>query len=150
MSKRCRLECICCQGSIISCRRHTFSIFPGLLKWCAVTVILGRTAIRVSDVICDVMAGERLPRHRLQRKLLASDPDMHHGTCVTHVPWCMSGSLNRSGGENVAGIPGACATRNFTYLARGPCRGPLDSGPLWRESRSPAPANKRYNRMTYK
>ena len=24
-----------------------------------------------------------------------SDPDMHHGTCVTHVPWCMSGSLTR-------------------------------------------------------
>ena len=23
-----------------------------------------------------------------------SDPDMHHDTCVTHVPWCMSGSLN--------------------------------------------------------
>ena len=23
----------------------------------------------------------------------ASDPDMHHGTCVTHVPWCMPGSL---------------------------------------------------------
>ena len=22
-----------------------------------------------------------------------SDTDMHHGTCVTHVPWCMSGSL---------------------------------------------------------
>ena len=22
-----------------------------------------------------------------------SDPDMHHGTCDTHVPWCMSGSL---------------------------------------------------------
>ena len=22
-----------------------------------------------------------------------SDPDMHHGTCVTHVPWCMSGLL---------------------------------------------------------
>ena len=21
-----------------------------------------------------------------------SDPDMHHGTCVTHVPWCMPGS----------------------------------------------------------
>ena len=20
------------------------------------------------------------------------DPDVHHGTCVTHVPWCMSGS----------------------------------------------------------
>ena len=22
-----------------------------------------------------------------------SDPDMHHGTCVMHVPWCMPGSL---------------------------------------------------------
>ena len=22
-----------------------------------------------------------------------SDPDMHHGTCVTHMPWCMPGSL---------------------------------------------------------
>ena len=22
-----------------------------------------------------------------------SDPDMHHGTCVTHVSWCMPGSL---------------------------------------------------------
>ena len=22
-----------------------------------------------------------------------SDPDMHHGTCVAHVPWCMPGSL---------------------------------------------------------
>ena len=24
---------------------------------------------------------------------LVSDPDIHHGTCVTHVPWCMPGSL---------------------------------------------------------
>ena len=24
---------------------------------------------------------------------LVSDPDMHHGTCVTHVPWCMPGLL---------------------------------------------------------
>ena len=22
-----------------------------------------------------------------------SHPDMHHGTCVTHMPWCMPGSL---------------------------------------------------------
>ena len=21
------------------------------------------------------------------------DPDVHHGTCVTHVPWCMTGSI---------------------------------------------------------
>ena len=24
------------------------------------------------------------------------DPDMHHGSCVTHVPWCMPGSLTSS------------------------------------------------------
>ena len=24
-----------------------------------------------------------------------NDPDMHHGTCVTHVLWCMPGSLTR-------------------------------------------------------
>ena len=63
---------------------------------------------------------ERFPRHWLQRNLLDSDPGMHQDTCVTHVPWCMSGSLTRGGGENVPDIPGACATRNFTNLARGP------------------------------
>ena len=63
---------------------------------------------------------ERFLRHRLQIKLLFIDPGMHHGTCVTHVPWCMSGSLTGGGGENVPGIPGACATRNFAYLIRGP------------------------------
>ena len=41
------------------------------------------------------------PATRLQRKQLVSDPGMHHGTCVTHVPWCMSGSLTRGGGQNV-------------------------------------------------
>ena len=63
---------------------------------------------------------ERFPRHWLQRKLLVSDPGIHHITCVAHLPWCMSGSLTRGGGGNVPGIPGACATRNFTYLVRGP------------------------------
>ena len=61
-----------------------------------------------------------MPGPFFQRKLLVSDPGMHHGTCVTHVPWCMSGSLTGGGGENIPGIPGACATRNFKYLARGP------------------------------
>ena len=42
---------------------------------------------------------ERFSRHRLQRKPPVSDPGMHHGTCVTHVPWCVSGSLTRGGGE---------------------------------------------------
>ena len=64
---------------------------------------------------------ERFPRHWLQRKPLVSDPDMHHGTCAKHVLWCMSGSLTHGGGENVPGIPGACASRSFAYLERGPC-----------------------------
>ena len=56
-----------------------------------------------------------------------SDPDMHHGTCVTHVPWCMPGSLtggflwNRWRGKR-SRHSGACATHIFTYLVRGPCR----------------------------
>ena len=58
---------------------------------------------------------ECFPRHRLQRKPLVSDPGMHH------MPWCMLGSRTHGAGENVPGIPGACASRNFTYLARDPC-----------------------------
>ena len=61
---------------------------------------------------------EGFPRHKLQRKPLVSDPDMYHVTCVTS--WCMSGSLTRGGEENVPSIPGTCATRDFTYLKRGP------------------------------
>ena len=57
------------------------------------------------------------------KKPLVNDPGMHYGTCVTHVPCCMSGSLTRGGGKNVSGIPGGCATRNFAYLVRGPWRG---------------------------
>ena len=63
---------------------------------------------------------ERFPRHRPQRKPLVSNPSMYHSTCVTHMPWCMLGSLTCSGGENVPGIPSACAAHNFMYLARGP------------------------------
>ena len=60
------------------------------------------------------------PRHRFQRKPLVSDPGMHHGTCVTHVLWSMSGTLTRCGRENVPGLPGTCATHIFSYLVRGP------------------------------
>ena len=60
-----------------------------------------------------------LCHHRL------SDRDIHHGTCMTPVPWCRPGLLTggfpwRGGWENISGIPSACATRTFTYLARGP------------------------------
>ena len=58
---------------------------------------------------------------RLQRKPLVNNPGMPNGTCVTHVPWRMAGLLNGGVGENVPGIPSACATHNFTYLSRGLC-----------------------------
>ena len=64
---------------------------------------------KIATCACAGNAGNVSPCGPLQRKSLVSDPGMHHGTCVTHVPWCMSGSLTRCGRENVPGIPGACA-----------------------------------------
>ena len=64
---------------------------------------------RIAGCACAGNVGNVFPRRRLQKKPLVSDPGMHHGTCVTHVPGCMSGSLTRGGGENVPRIPGACA-----------------------------------------
>ena len=40
---------------------------------------------------------------------------MHAGIANSRFP------LNSAAGENVPGIPGACVTRNFTYLVWGPC-----------------------------
>ena len=65
---------------------------------------------------------ERFPNHQLlQTKPLVSDPGIqkNRDMCVTNVPWCMSRSPTRTAGEYVSGISGACATLNFTYLARG-------------------------------
>ena len=64
---------------------------------------------KIAGCACAGNAGNVFPRRRFQRKPRVSDPEMHHGTCVTHVPWCMSGSLTRGDGGNVPGIPGACA-----------------------------------------
>ena len=64
---------------------------------------------KIAGCACAGNAGNVSFRRRFQRKPLVSDPGMHHGTCVTHVPWCMSGSLTCGDGENVPGIPGACA-----------------------------------------
>ena len=48
---------------------------------------------------------ERFHHHRLQRKPLISDPGMHHGTCVTHVPWCMPGPLLAVAGKTFPAFP---------------------------------------------
>ena len=55
-----------------------------------------------------------------QMSIWIRDMDRPASNVESHVPWCMSGSLTRGGGENVPGIPGAWATRNFTYLVIGP------------------------------
>ena len=64
---------------------------------------------KIAGCACAGNAGNVFPRRWFKRKPLVSDPGMHHGTCVTHVPWCMSGSLICGDGENVPGIPSACA-----------------------------------------
>ena len=64
---------------------------------------------KIAGCACAGNAGNVFPRRRFRRKPLVSDPGMHHGTCVTHVPWCMPGSLTCGDGENVPGIPSACA-----------------------------------------
>ena len=93
--------------------RHTLSIWSSG-PWASYQIR------KIAGCACAGNAGNVFPAHRLQGKPVVSDPGMHRGTCGTHVPWCMPGSLTRGVGENVPGIPGACVTRNFTYLARGP------------------------------
>ena len=44
---------------------------------------------KIAGCACARNAGSVCPLPRV------SDPDMHHGTCVMHVPWCMPGSLTR-------------------------------------------------------
>ena len=48
---------------------------------------------------------KRFPRHWLQGKPLVIDPGMHYGTCVTHGPWCISGSLTHRGGKTFLAFP---------------------------------------------
>ena len=51
----------------------------------------------IAGCACPRMSGTFSPPLRVSDPpLLVSDPGMHHGTCITHVPWCMSGSLTSS------------------------------------------------------
>ena len=116
---------------MISLKKYTCKITPTSFKdqWVNTRSPSGQISISSMGLLPDTQncglrmrreCRERFPRHRLQRKPPVGDPDMHYGTCVTHVPWCMSVSLTRGDGENVPGIPGACAIRNIKYLVRGP------------------------------
>ena len=72
---------------------------------------------KIAGCTCAGNAGNVFSNIDSKWKPLISDIGMHHDTCVTHVPRCMSGSLIRGGREN---IPGACAFRNFAYLVKSP------------------------------
>ena len=114
-----------CNGQVVN-RQHpiqwtSYEQFDAI--WCPWATIRTWASFQIRKIVCCACAGNAVNvflRHRLHRKPLVSDSGMHQGTCVTHVPWCMSGSLSRGGRENVPGIPGTRATRNFTYLIRGP------------------------------
>ena len=58
--------------------------------------------------------------YRLQRKPLDNDPGMHHGMCVTHVPWCMLGSLTHGGGEKRFRHPRCIRNRQFYVSGKRP------------------------------
>ena len=98
------------------CINHMLPIGVEALPWASYQI---RNTVGCA---CAGNAGNVFPTTDFQRKPLVSDPDMHYGMFVTHVSWCMSGSLTHDGGENVPGISSACTTLNFTFLARGPCQ----------------------------
>ena len=81
-----------------------------------------RPVTRSFDVFFDL----RLSKQRLSKQRLSKQPWgwwfetpswslwrqcrlLMHRKCVTHVTWCMSGSLTRGGGQSIPGIPGAWA-----------------------------------------
>ena len=64
-----------------------------------------------------------------------SNPNMHHGTCITHVPWCMPGSL--TGGflwsrwrEKRSQHPRHMQNPRFCVSGKRPMYGPINPS-LW-------------------
>ena len=69
-------------AAVITCTSNDMIAFKGQWASCQIRKIAGAHA--------PGMPGTFSPSPQV------SDPDMHHGTCVTHVPWCMPGSLTSS------------------------------------------------------
>ena len=64
---------------------------------------------------------ERFPRHlrsAIPACITARAPRTSRDACRDRY---LVVSFGVGGGNNVPGIPGACATRNFAYLVKGPC-----------------------------
>ena len=115
---------ITCTGSLL--RRVLGSLSFPLCGLCCVPW----TSYQIRKMVgcaCTGNAGKVFPCRRLQWKPLVRDPGMHHDTCVTHVPWCMSGSLTRGGGEIVPAFP-AHAHPQFNVSGKRPM-GRIHIGP---------------------
>ena len=87
------------------CSVVSSNVYFTLLGWC-VCVIHGPHCVELMQCVVVIVFAEMerecdMCRHSLHSATLCcspppprvSDPDMHHDTCVTHVLWCMSGSL---------------------------------------------------------
>ena len=96
-------------GDIIQLSRHT--IIPPSYQ-----------IRKIAGCACTGNAGNVFPATDFKGNRYIAIPACNTVRGAMHAPWCMSGSLTRSGGENVPGIPGACATRNVMYLARDPSK----------------------------
>ena len=82
--------CSCCNCATTAPNHSKSSLlgFLGLYK-CTVMGICPWASYQIRKIAvcaCPGSAGNIFPPP-------VSDPNMHHGTCVTHVPWCMPGSL---------------------------------------------------------
>ena len=94
-----------------------------LVIWAIGEFIFQTVGSVYTDDLCKiaVTGWERFLRHRFQRKPWESDSDMHHGTCVTHLPCRMHvGVVNQRWPGNVPGIPGASTNRNLRIWQQSP------------------------------
>ena len=70
-----------------------YSSMPLCKWWFSWTLLITYTMGLLPDTQNCGLHMHRECRERFPPSLRVDDPDMHHGTCVTHVPWCMPGSL---------------------------------------------------------
>ena len=90
---------------------------------------------KIAGCACAGNAGNVFPTTDIKNKPFVSDPDMHHGTCVTHVPWCMPWSLTRGAGENHSRHSRCMPNPQFYVSGKRPITwtdaDPLITGTLW-------------------
>ena len=94
------------------------SVFVYVVPTLLITVLAKRIGIRAWASyqirnIAGVHAPEMPGTFSLPPRM--SNPDMHHGSCVTHVPWCMPGSLSH-GFQEAAALFSVVFGRYMTIL----------------------------------